>query len=235
MKADYKRNKKALRLVILVLMFVLLMVTIKTIYCFTKEVIINREITEMQRIKISSLEFENQFLRDIKNNTITNNIIDIDTYDYIADLSDKTGLETRLLIHIKNKCLETGLDLNIVLGLIEQESFFNAQAVNYNEWNNTKDIGLFQNNTGYGQYYWDLAGLDGKYEEQKTFDPYISSTLGIYYLAYQFNYYENYGEALSAYNRGRAGLLKYQNNTGREITKYAESVLQKADKYKREN
>ncbi|MCA0986063.1 transglycosylase SLT domain-containing protein [Guptibacillus algicola] len=72
----------------------------------------------------------------------------------------------------------------------------------------------------------DMAGIE--YSEEKLFDPYYSMTLSVTYLEYLYQKYDNWDEALTAYNRGIAGLETYVLEKGTPKSGYSEEIQEKA-------
>ncbi len=107
------------------------------------------------------------------------------------------------------------------------------------ETGNTFDPELIGPETKYGHAYgmaqfmtntapWiaDMAGI--KYSEEKLFDPYFSMTLSVTYLDYLYDKYENWDEALTAYNRGIGGLEAYVSEEGTPKSGYSEKIQEMA-------
>ncbi|MGA9289885.1 MAG: lytic transglycosylase domain-containing protein [Anaerobacillus sp.] len=107
------------------------------------------------------------------------------------------------------------------------------------ETGNTFDPELIGPETKYGHAYgmaqfmtntapWiaDMAGVD--YSEEKLFDPYFSMTLSVTYLDYLYDKYENWDEALTAYNRGIGGLETYVSEEGTPKSGYSEKIQEMA-------
>ncbi|WP_347549567.1 transglycosylase SLT domain-containing protein [Pseudalkalibacillus hwajinpoensis] len=72
----------------------------------------------------------------------------------------------------------------------------------------------------------DMAGID--YSEEKLFDPYFSMTLSVTYLDFLYNKYDNWDEALTAYNRGIGGLQTYVSREGTPKSSYSEEIQEMA-------
>ena len=107
------------------------------------------------------------------------------------------------------------------------------------ETGNTFDPELIGPKTKYGHAYgmaqfmtntapWiaDMAEID--YSEDKLFDPYFSMTLSVTYLDYLYEKYENWDEALTAYNRGIGGLKAYVAEKGTPKSSYSEEIQEMA-------
>jgi|GEM_PF-2391133 len=110
------------------------------------------------------------------------------------------------------------------------------------ETGNTFDPELIGPETKYGHAYgmaqfmkntapWiaDMAGID--YSEEKLFDPYFSITLSVTYLDYLYDKYDNWDEALTAYNRGIGGLKTYVANEGTPRSGYSDEIQEMASNH----
>lgn len=72
----------------------------------------------------------------------------------------------------------------------------------------------------------DMAGVEHSHE--KLFNPYYSITLSVTYLEFLYQKYENWDEALTAYNRGIGGLETYVSRKGTPKSSYSEEILEMA-------
>lgn len=154
---------------------------------------------------------------------------------YFIKVYEITKLEPELLMHIQRKSIEYDVPLDIIFAVIEKESHFDNSVTNYNEWNDTHDRGLMQINTGYEDYYWSLTNIKEEYSSDLVVNPYYNVELGISYLRYQLDRFENYiVPALGAYNRGENGYKTFVNSNDTVMTDYAEDVLEKSIKFMKE-
>ncbi len=154
---------------------------------------------------------------------------------YWLNIIEYTGLDIDLLLYIQEKCIEYDVKLDVVLGLIQVESNFDNSVINYNDWNDTYDRGLMQINSGYEKYYWNLSNIDKEFDGKLVSNPYYNVELGISYLRYQLDNFNNYYiEALGAYNRGLEGYKEYVRINNTKMTEYASKVLKFSNQFMKE-
>ena len=125
---------------------------------------------------------------------------------------DTVPLSHELQDYIIKQCQSYGINHAIVMGMIEQESDYNADLIG--DYGNS--FGLMQ-----VQPRWHSDRMQ-KLNCTDLFNPYNNVTVGIDYLAELYNKYGNdYGKALTAYNRGHyAGF----------VTQYAKSVIENSER-----
>ena len=125
------------------------------------------------------------------------------------------------------ECDSYKLDPYLILAVIKVESEFSPAAVS-----NQGAIGLMQVMPGTGRYVADELGID--YEGKSAlYDPFINVKLGIHYLSFLNDRFENTEEALAAYNYGPAKIAKIR--TWRSKPRYVRKVLDFADYLKKES
>ncbi len=138
----------------------------------------------------------------------------------IEGYEEEIKLSIPLIFTLYNKAH----DPELVLGVIQQESGFNPDAVNHNT-NGTIDRGLMQINSGTAPWLWKQVFPDEPYEYTKLFDPEANLRLGIWYLNYLLDKFQDEHKALTAYNRGEGGMRSYVSRHGTARSSYSRSVL----------
>ncbi len=138
------------------------------------------------------------------------------------DVAEETGLEISLIVEIYNQAIEP----EIVLGVIDRESKFNSNAINHNT-NGSVDRGLMQINSGTAPWLWSIVFSNEPYNYKKLFNPEKNIQLGIWYLNYLLEKYNNEHMALTAYNRGEGGMRSYVNRHGTAKSSYSRYILEK--------
>lgn len=117
-------------------------------------------------------------------------------------------------------CQEHGIDYEIVLALMDQESSYRPNLIS-----KTNDYGLMQINKV--NHEW----LKRELEIKDFLDPQESIQAGTRMLGDLFKKYEDPHKALMAYNFGEGGAKKHWKQ-GTYSSKYSRSVMAKADKLK---
>lgn len=138
----------------------------------------------------------------------------------LAALQDYTKLPAPTISFIDQESTLRGVPLPIVLGLMEQESSFCADAVNPQ----TGAVGLGQLEQPTAH---ELASRGG-FDDRDLHDPIINARLAISYLNQLHKETGSWDATLTAYNRGLSGLHTYQRLTGTSISDYSSGVMQKA-------
>lgn len=134
-------------------------------------------------------------------------------------------------IYLANEANKYKVDPYIVYELLKVET------------GNTFDPNLVGPKTKYGKAYgmsqfmkntapWiaDMANLP--YEDELLFDPYYSIQLSVVYLDFLHHQYDNWDEALTAYNRGMSGMEVYKEANGTAKSQYAKRIQSKAEEHK---
>lgn len=138
----------------------------------------------------------------------------------IEGYEEEIELSIPLIFSIYNEAINPEL----VFGVIKQESGFNPDAVNHNT-NGTIDRGLMQINSGTAPWLWSQVFPNEPYDYKKLYDPETNLKLGIWYLNYLLEKFQNEHKALTAYNRGEGGLNSYMSRYGTAESRYSRSVL----------
>ncbi|MFQ3542755.1 transglycosylase SLT domain-containing protein [Halobacillus rhizosphaerae] len=116
---------------------------------------------------------------------------------------------------------------NIVFELLNVESggTFNPKLVGpKTKYGHAYGMSQFMENTA--PWIADMGGLP--YKKDLLFDPYYSIELSFIYLDYLHDKYGNWDEALTAYNRGVAGLKEYKAENGHAKSGYAKTIQNNA-------
>lgn len=116
-------------------------------------------------------------------------------------------------------CADEGVPVTLALAMIEHESGFNPEVIS-----STDDYGLMQINTI--NHDW----LEKKYRTADMLNPYQNVFCGITIIGSYLDKYEDYGQALMAYNMGNYGAQKAWDS-GITSTPYSESILALMQKY----
>lgn len=110
---------------------------------------------------------------------------------------------------------------SLLKAVIQQESGFNAKAVNINT-NGTVDRGLMQINSSTAPGL--AKQLGWNYEVGIEFVPSKAIEMGAYYLSTLY-VPDDLDRTLTSYNRGTAGAKRYKENTGSFASEYSQSVI----------
>lgn len=124
------------------------------------------------------------------------------------------------------ECQNKDVEFELILGMIELESSFNADLVCKND-NGTQDRGLMQIN----------SCRDKELTEQgydNLLDPYQNIEVGITIIADLLHKYEDEHKALICYNMGESG-GKRQFDKGVYTTAYSRKVIEYKNKYKEDD
>lgn len=117
-------------------------------------------------------------------------------------------------------CSEKGVDYLTVLGVIENETGYRFDALGKDD-----DTGLMQIIPGWHE------GRMERLEVTDLYNPYQNILVGVDYLAELLEMYGgDYEKALTAYQYGADGAEKHCFSRGVNCSKYAESVLQTAER-----
>lgn len=117
-------------------------------------------------------------------------------------------------------CSEKGVDYLTVLGVIENETGYRFDALGKDD-----DTGLMQIIPGWHE------GRMERLEVTDLYNPYQNILVGVDYLAELLEMYGgDYEKALTAYQYGADGAEKHCFSKGVNCSKYAESVLQTAER-----
>lgn len=104
---------------------------------------------------------------------------------------------------------------------VETGGEFNPNLVGPNtKYGHAYGLSQFMKNTA--PWIADMAGLP--YEDKLLFDPYYSMQLSLTYLDFLYNQYNNWDEALTAYNRGMGGLEQFEEEHGHAKSLYARRI-----------
>lgn len=130
-------------------------------------------------------------------------------------------------IYLVNETTQYEIDPFLVYELLKVET------------GNTFDPDLIGPETNYGHAYgmsqfmkntapWIAEIADLPYSDELLFDPYYSMKLAIVYLDFLHHKYDNWDQALTAYNRGMTGMENYMRNNGTAKSQYAQTIQTKA-------
>ncbi len=179
--------------------------------------------------KISELESEIEKLDKILSSVekSTHN-----TYNYISEkqqnLAEKANTSVDIIKIIEKVSRKYNVPFELAYEVVRLESNFNEKLTNYNEWNDTFDRGLFQLNDNTSPWLAEKVGIkDFNYE--MTYDPELSASMGMWYLSYLYSRFDNWHDALTAYNRGIHGLEKFKERTGSSRSVYSRKILKHTD------
>lgn len=124
--------------------------------------------------------------------------------------------------YIYEICADEGVPVTLVLAMIEQGSGFDADMVS-----SSGDYGLMQISTV------NRTRLSAQFGNAKTLDPYQNVFCGIKIMSSLLGSYENYEDALLAYDLGDYGAIK-AHESGITSTEYTRAVLKSMKKYEAE-
>ncbi|SEN55481.1 Transglycosylase SLT domain-containing protein [Amphibacillus marinus] len=133
-------------------------------------------------------------------------------------------------IYLANEATQYDLDPFIVYELLKVETghTFDPELVGPDTiYGNAYGMSQFMKNTA--PWIAEMAGLP--YEDDLLFDPYYSMQLAIVYLDFLYHKYDNWDEALTAYNRGMTGMENYKAANGSARSQYADQILRRAERY----
>lgn len=173
-----------------------------------------------QTIKIESIVND---LREIYLNEIV-------LKEYISSLTQLSKDECELIIKGSRN---NQIDLFIVLGVLKTESDFDPYAVGLS---GERGLGQLMENTAIPV----AQNLGYEYDPEKLFNPEYNIELTITQLSYLHNLYEkDINKTLTAYNRGKQGLIDYINEgkspyNNPAMSDYSVKVLKYANQFKEE-
>lgn len=126
--------------------------------------------------------------------------------------------------YIAEECMIHGIDIPIVMAVIEHESAgtFDPTIVS-----KTNDVGLMQINKSNKKYFEGLLGAP-----IDLTNPYTNIWCGVNFLSEYYHKYGDWHKALMAYNMGEATAKKHWKN-GTTSSKYSRAVMELVPKYER--
>ena len=124
--------------------------------------------------------------------------------------------------YIYEICADEDVPVTLVMAMIEQGSGFDAEKISP-----SGDYGLMQISTV------NRTRLSAQFGNTKTLDPYQNVFCGIKIVSSLLGSYEDYGDALLAYDLGDYGAKK-AHESGITSTKYTRAVLKSMRKYEAE-
>ncbi len=140
-----------------------------------------------------------------------------------------TNLDYDDCTFIVNECKSQNIDPFIILGVIKRESDFNPKAQGSA---GERGLGQLMENTARPV----AENLGYVFDSDKLFDARYNLKLTITQISYLLNLYDNdIHKALTAYNRGQQGLIRYMEgneNKDSAVSDYSVGVLQFAKDYK---
>ncbi|HAQ39913.1 MAG TPA: hypothetical protein DCM73_03130 [Clostridiales bacterium] len=140
-----------------------------------------------------------------------------------------TNLDYDDCAFIVNECKSQNIDPFIILGVIKRESDFNPKAQGSA---GERGLGQLMENTARPV----AENLGYVFDSDKLFDARYNLKLTITQISYLLNLYDNdIHKALTAYNRGQQGLIRYMEgneNKDSAVSDYSVGVLQFAKDYK---
>ncbi|GAA4070780.1 transglycosylase SLT domain-containing protein [Amphibacillus indicireducens] len=130
-------------------------------------------------------------------------------------------------IYLVNEATQYEIDPFLIYELLKVET------------GHTFDPDLIGPETRYGHAYgmsqfmkntapWIADMADLPYSDELLFDPYYSMKLAIVYLDFLHHKYDDWDQALTAYNRGMTGMENYMKNNGTAKSQYAQTIQTKA-------
>lgn len=133
------------------------------------------------------------------------------------ELARQAGTDSVWVDYAWDKSVEYHVDPLLTLAVIEQESGWNAKAVNVNS-DSSRDYGIFQIN----ERTW--PSLAKALNLTDPLDPRQNIKAGVYRLAYLSRQYETTAAVLTSYNRGEEGLRKWYVSRGTVRSPYSDEV-----------
>ncbi len=130
-------------------------------------------------------------------------------------------------IYLVNEAIQYEIDPFLIYELLKVET------------GHTFDPDLIGPETRYGHAYgmsqfmkntapWIANMANLPYSDDLLFDPYYSMKLAVVYLDFLHHKYEDWDQALTAYNRGMTGMENYMRNNGSAKSQYAQIIQTKA-------
>lgn len=139
-------------------------------------------------------------------------------------LSPETA--SQIACEVVKSCGDYSIPLELALALIRVESRFDPRAVSHY---GARGLTQILPSTG----YWLAQGLHiQNYTPDLLFSPPENIRMGIYFLAKLYREYGNYHQALTAYNRGREGLKRYEDIRDTSESGYSQEVLKHCERYR---
>ncbi|MBP1927202.1 membrane-bound lytic murein transglycosylase MltF [Sedimentibacter acidaminivorans] len=177
----------------------------------------------------------NKSTQTIKIESVVNDLRELylneqDLKEYISSLTQLSEDECELIIKGSRN---NHIDLFIVLGVLKTESNFDPYAVGLS---GERGLGQLMENTAIPV----AQNLGYEYDPEKLFNPEYNIELTITQLSYLYNLYEkDINKSLTAYNRGKQGLVDYINEgkspyKNPAMSDYSVKVLKYAYEFKEE-
>lgn len=130
-------------------------------------------------------------------------------------------------IYLVNEATQYEIDPFLIYELLKVETghTFNPDLIGpETRYGHAYGMSQFMKNTA--PWIADMADLP--YSDDLLFDPYYSMKLAIVYLDFLYHKYEDWDQALTAYNRGMTGMENYVRNNGSAKSQYAQIIQTKA-------
>lgn len=153
-----------------------------------------------------------------------------ETLDYIkevVEIARKYNTTPEIILTIEREVRKyEGLNTNIIYRVIQKESNFNPNAINYNPHNGSYDIGIMQINNGKtGQWLAETHGISNVTNEM-LFNIEFNIKMGVWYLNYLHEKYDrDWHKTLTAYNMGPTGMKKHFKKHNTTTSKYSREIL----------
>lgn len=145
----------------------------------------------------------------------------------VDTIAETTGLPKEVALSLYNGAINSGIDLPIVLAMVQTESSFQTDLVHHNS-NGTIDIGIMQINSCHADMWRAMYGEP--YNTANVIDVDKNIKLGLKLLG---GHLDNNGwdmtAALTAYNRGQGGMERLRRNTGSAESSYSRLIYQRAE------
>lgn len=182
---------------------------------------ISGELLELQR-DVKQLD---QKLQTVDKNVNETHFFITKTHEEYAE---KAGTDIEIIQKMHRLSLQHDIPFELAFEVVRHESNFDPNAVNYNEWNNTYDRGLFQLNDNTSPWLAENIGINN-FNRDITYDPELNMKMGMWYLDYLHGRYNDWQRTLTAYNKGIGGLQSFERRHGTSRSLYSRSILRSVD------
>lgn len=216
MKSKISLNNRSLVIILCILLAWVLTITAR----FSTENECLRQRTNQLERQVEEQKHQLEELRDI-NESLQKDL------DIVEAISDNTGLPKEVALYLYTGSRDNGIELPVVLALVQTECDFNPTMVNRNS-NGTVDVGLMQINSCHSDTWQHL--YDEPYTIDNVLDLEKNINLGLKLLSGHLE--RNGGDltaALTAYNRGQVGMERLRRDTGSAVSSYSTLIHTRAE------
>lgn len=187
-----------------------------------KDKFFNAVVLVILAVVLSYLSYQSELceIEDVKATSVTVTAVDKSVHEYIKATYYDIPLDHQLQDFIRDQCSDAGIDIELVLAVMDVESDFQFDTVS-----NTHDYGIMQINRI------NHENLEDKLNVTDFLDPYDCTAAGIYMLG-NLKWCDSESQMLMCYNMGTAG-AKRKWKQGIYETEYTRKVMNAKDEIRR--